>query len=158
VSTITPADVRRGTLDAIDRFVNAEPTSEAVLKRTVDRLHDTFDHYTWVGIYLVEGNELVLGAWRGPEATEHIRIPIGEGICGTAASSGVTEVVDDVGADDRYLACFRSTRSEIVVPIHFAGRVVGEIDVDSDRPAAFDALDRAFLEHVARMISSRCRD
>ena len=79
----------------------------------------------------------MLGPWKGPQATEHVRIPIGEGICGAAAASGVTEVVDDVNADDRYLACFVSTRSEIVVPIAYEGRVVGEIDIDSDEPAAF---------------------
>jgi L-methionine (R)-S-oxide reductase len=152
-----PADVRRGALDAIDRYVNAEPTAERVLARTVELLHDTFDHYSWVGVYLVDGAELVLGPWKGPQATEHVRIPVGQGICGAAAASGETEVVDDVAADPRYLACFPTTRSEIVVPIHLAGRVVGELDIDSDRPAAFDADDRRFLEHVARMVSSRCR-
>ena len=78
-----------------------------------------------------------------------MRIPVGQGICGAAAASGETEIVDDVNADQRYLACFPSTRSEIVVPIAHAGRVVGEIDIDSDRPAAFGEDDRAFLERVA---------
>ena len=153
---ISRADTQRGVLDAVDRAVNTEPTAEGVLRRAVELLHDRFDHYSWVGVYLVEGDELALGPWKGPQATEHVRIPVGQGICGAAAASGVTEVVDDVNADDRYLACFPSTRSEIVVPIHFQGRVIGEIDIDSDRPAAFDAEDRAFLEHVARMVSSRC--
>ncbi len=98
----------------------------------------------------------------GPQETEHVRIRIGEGICGAAAASGKTEIVDDVEADSRYIACFPSTRSEIVVPI-FApersgtgrDRVLGEIDIDSDEPAAFDEDDRAFLEHVARMVSAR---
>ena len=154
---ISRADTQRGVLDAVDRAVNTEPTAEGVLRRAVELLHDRFDHYSWVGVYLVEGDELALGPWKGPQATEHVRIPVGQGICGAAAASGVTEVVDDVNADDRYLACFPSTRSEIVVPIHFQGRVIGEIDIDSDRPSAFDAEDRAFLEHVARMVSSRCR-
>src|SRR4030095_4766584 len=96
-----------------------------------------FDHYSWVGIYLVEGEDLVLGPWKGPEATEHVRIPIGQGICGAAAASGETEIVDDVNADERYLACFVSTRSEIVVPIAFDGKVVGEIDVESGATSAF---------------------
>jgi L-methionine (R)-S-oxide reductase len=117
-------------------------------------LNERIPHYSWVGIYLVEGTELVLGPWRGPEATEHVRIPIGQGICGAAASSGRTEIVDDVNADPRYLACFASTRSEIVVPIAFQGRVVGEIDIDSDEPAAFGEADRAFLERVATLISA----
>ena len=152
------ADVRRGALDAIDRYVNSEPTGHHVLQRTVDLLYDTFEHYSWIGIYLVEGDDLVLAAWQGPEPTEHVTIPIGEGICGSAAASGKTEVVDDVGADQRYLACFASTKSEIVVPITFGGDVVGEIDIDSDTPSAFGDDDQAFLEHVARMVSSRSRD
>jgi L-methionine (R)-S-oxide reductase len=122
-------------------------------RRAVELLEDEFEHYSWVGIYLVEGDELVLGPWQGPQATEHVRIPVGQGVCGAAAASGQTEVVDDVNADPRYLSCFLSTRSEIVVPIVHEGRVVGEIDIDSDRPAAFGDDDRAFLERVAELIA-----
>jgi GAF domain-containing protein len=104
----------------------------------------------------VEDGDLVLGPWKGPQETEHVRIPIGQGICGAAAASGRTEIVDDVNADDRYLACFASTRSEIVVPISFEGRVVGEIDIDSDAPSAFTDDDRAFLERVALLVSPHC--
>ena len=142
-----------GALEAVDRIVNRESEADEVLRQTVAVLHDRFDHYSWVGIYLVEENDLVLGPWHGPQATEHVRIPIGQGVCGAAAASGETEIVDDVNADDRYLACFPSTRSEIVVPIVFDGKVVGEIDIDSDRPAAFSAEDRALLERVAVLIS-----
>ena len=123
------------------------------LQEVVDLLHDRVGHYSWVGIYLVEGDDLVLGPWKGPEATEHVRIPVGQGVCGAAAASGETEIVDDVNADPRYLACFASTRSEIVVPVSREGRVVGEIDIDSDRPAAFDEDDRALLERIALLIS-----
>ena len=126
------------------------------LQAVVDLLHDRVAHYSWVGVYLVEGDDLVLGPWQGPEATEHVRIPVGEGICGAAAATGRTEVVDDVNADPRYLACFPSTRSEIVVPIAYEGRVVGEIDIDSDRPSAFGAEDRAFLERVAELLAPHC--
>ena len=149
-------DTYRGALDAVDRVVNRETEADEVLRKTVELLHDRFDHYSWVGIYLVEDGDLVLGPWKGPEATEHVRIPIGQGICGAAAATGRTEIVDDVNADERYLACFVSTRSEIVVPIHFEGRVVGEIDIDSDRPAAFTDDDRVFLERVALLISPHC--
>lgn len=149
-------DAYRGALEAVDRIVNREPEPDEVLRKTVEVLHDRLPHYAWVGIYLVEDATLVLGPWKGPEATEHIRIPVGQGICGAAAASGETEVVDDVGADDRYLACFPSTRSEIVVPIVFDGRVVGEIDIDSDERAAFGPQDRAFLERVAVLISPHC--
>ena len=145
-----------GALESVDRIVNRGGDADDVLREVVDVLHDRFDHYSWVGIYLVEGDELVLGPWRGPAATEHVRIPIGRGICGAAAASGRTELVADVDADARYLACFASTRSEIVVPISYEARVVGEIDIDSDRPAAFDESDRAFLERVALVISPYC--
>jgi GAF domain-containing protein len=145
-----------GALEAVDRILNRGGDADEVLRRVVSVLQDRFDHYSWVGIYLVEGDDLVLGPWQGPEATEHVRIPIGQGICGAAAASGVTEVVDDVNADLRYLACFPSTRSEIVVPIAYQGRVVGEIDIDSDRPAAFGSDDRTFLERVALLISPFC--
>jgi L-methionine (R)-S-oxide reductase len=104
----------------------------------------------------VEGDDLVLGPWRGPQATEHVRIPLGQGICGAAAASGETEIVDDVNADDRYLSCFLSTRSEIVVPIVYDRLVVAEIDIDSDNPAAFGQTDRDFLERVASLISEHC--
>jgi L-methionine (R)-S-oxide reductase len=145
-----------GALEAIDRILNRGGDADDVLRAVVSVLHERFDHYSWIGIYLVEGDELVLGPWQGPAATEHVRIPIGQGICGAAAASGETEVVDDVNADPRYLACFPSTRSEIVVPIAYEGRVVGEIDIDSDRPAAFDSEDRVFLERVALLISPHC--
>jgi L-methionine (R)-S-oxide reductase len=145
-----------GALEAIERILNRGGEADDVLRAVVDVLHDRFDDYSWVGIYLVEGADLVLGPWKGPEATEHVRIPVGQGICGAAAATGRTEVVDDVNADSRYLACFPSTRSEIVVPIAHEGRVVGEIDIDSDRPAAFDEDDRAFLERVALLISPHC--
>jgi GAF domain-containing protein len=145
-----------GALEAIDRILNRGGDADEVLRAVVEVLHDRFDHYSWVGIYLLEGDELVLGPWKGPEATEHVRIPVGQGVCGAAAASGRTEVVDDVNADPRYLACFASTRSEIVVPIAYEGRIVGEIDIDSDRPAAFDMDDRAFLERVALLISGHC--
>jgi len=149
-------DIRRGALDAIDRIVHGGTTPQDVLQRTVELLHDRFDHYSWVGIYLVEGDELVLGSWQGPEATEHVRIPVGQGVCGAAAASGRTEIVDDVNADPRYLACFLSTRSEIVVPVRYDDIVVAEIDIDSDEQAAFSEADREFLERVAEQLAPSC--
>jgi L-methionine (R)-S-oxide reductase len=134
-----------------DEALAAIGSADDPLAAAVDVLHG-LEHYSWVGIYLVEGDDLVLGPWQGPEATEHLRIPVGQGICGAAAASGITEIVDDVNADPRYLACFPSTRSEIVVPIAHEGRVVGEIDIDSDRPAAFGEEDRIFLERVAELL------
>lgn len=145
-----------GALQAIERVIDRESDAGAVVRETVEVLHDRLEHCSWIGVYLVEGSDLVLGPWLGPEPTEHTRIPIGAGICGAAAASGQTEIVDDVSADDRYIACFGSTRAEIVVPVIAAGRVVAEIDVDSDTPAAFTADDRALLERVAVLISPFC--
>lgn len=153
---MSTTDAHRGALEAVERILNRGGDADDVLRAVVEILHDRLAHYSWVGIYFVEEGELVLGPWKGAQATEHVRIPIGQGICGAAAASGRTEVVDDVNADPRYLACFVSTRSEIVVPIAYEGRVVGEIDIDSDEPAAFDDADRAFLERVAVLVSAYC--
>ncbi len=149
-------DARSETLAAIEHVAASEPDSDELLRKVVDLLHDRIDQYSWVGIYFVEGDELALGPWKGAAATEHERIAIGQGVCGAAAASGVTEIVDDVNADPRYLACFLSTRSEIVVPISYDGIVVAEIDIDSDVPSAFGDDDRAMLERVAELISPHC--
>ena len=127
--------------------------SSKVLEDVVNYLFESFDHYSWVGIYIVKGNNLILGPWKGKHATEHTKIPIGKGICGYAAKTGRTEIVSDVSSDDRYLACFVSTRSEIVVPIRKNGNIVGEIDIDSDIPNAFDSKDVVFLEKIADMLA-----
>ena len=108
--------------------------------------------YTWVGIYLLDGNELVLGPFLG-KPSPHTRIPLGRGICGAAAAEKATIIVDDVNADPRYLACSIETKSEIVVPIMQDGTVLGEIDIDSDQPAAFGQDDRTLLEEVAALLA-----
>ena len=123
---------------------------KAARESMVKLLNSAVPAYTWVGIYAVEGADLVLDAWSGPAATEHTRIPIGKGVCGFAAKAGRTEIVSDVSKDPRYLQCFLSTKSEIVVPISAQGKVVGEIDIDSDQLDAFSSLDREFLEAVAK--------
>ena len=147
-----------GALEAIDRILNAGSEADEVLQAVVDVLHDRFDNYSWIGIYLVEDDDLVLGPWKGPQATEHVRIPVGQGICGAAATSKATIIVDDVNADPRYLACSLETQSEIVVPIMDGPRVLGEIDIDSDRRAAFGPADRELLESVAALIAPRLLD
>lgn len=131
----------------------SEVEASQALRNVVDFLYENFDKYSWVGIYIVEGNDLILGPWNGEHATEHTRIPVGKGICGSAAASGKTEVIPDVNADNRYLACFVSTKSEIVVPIKKEGKIVGEIDIDSDALNAFDEKDAVFLEKIADEIS-----
>lgn len=126
--------------------------SSNILSDVVNFLHKNFNHYNWVGIYFVKGNNLVLGPWKGKQATEHTKIPIGKGICGSAAAGGKTKIVEDVNADSRYLSCFVSTKSEIVVPIKKGKKVLGEIDIDSDKKNAFSKKDKVFLENLADML------
>ena len=121
----------------------------------VKRLSAEIPHYSWVGFYWVKGEMLHLGAWEGPEATEHTEIPIGQGICGLAARTRETVIIDDVNARDDYLACFPYTKSEIVVPILRDGEAIGEIDIDGDNPGAFTEEDRIELERLAAAIAER---
>jgi len=134
----------------------ASSPNAAEVRQKVVRLLNQVPTYNWVGIYLLKGSDLHLGAWAGPAATVHTTIPLGKGVCGFAAKSGRTEIVSDVSKDSRYLECFAKTRSEIVVPIHLEGRVVGEIDIDSDELNAHSSVDREFLEAVAAKIARHC--
>jgi L-methionine (R)-S-oxide reductase len=118
-------------------------------------LRHEFRHYRWVGIYLRDGETLRLAAWAGPQATEHVTIPVGQGICGKAARENRTVIVDDVRAAPDYLACFLETRAEIVVPIRTGGTVVGEIDIDGNEVKAYDASDDRFLTAVAQRVAAR---
>jgi GAF domain-containing protein len=126
-----------------------------LMERIVSILHERMVNYDWVGFYMVDKSEtppvLQLGAFRGA-ATPHTRIPLHQGICGAAASSGETVVVDDVNQDPRYLACSTETKSEIVVPVLVHGKVVGELDIDSHSPAAFKQQDRELVEYCAALV------
>ena len=135
--------------ERVNDLVRSTESVQAILDGVCAILTETLPHHTWAGIYLVEGNDLVLAAWRGPAATEHVRIPIGEGICGYAAAHGESIIVPDVAQDPRYLQCFVETRAEIVVPILAGDRVLGEIDVDSNQLNAFGAADQEILEELA---------
>src|SRR5262245_45471751 len=145
---------REQLLTALRSAIAAAPNAGSAMQQTVRLLKDAMPHYTWVGIYVLEGNELVLGPFLG-KPSPHTRIPLGNGICGAAATQKATIVVDDVNADARYLACSIETQSEIVVPIMQDARVLGEIDIDSDRRAAFGEADRALLEPVAALLAER---
>ena len=123
-----------------------------VLFNVVNFLYENFNHYNWVSIYIVKGNALILGPWKGKQATEHTKIPVGKGICGSAALSGKTEIIGDVTIDKRYLSCFISTKSEIVVPIKKGKKILGEIDIDSNKKNAFSEKDKVFLENLADML------
>ena len=139
-------------LDAIRAAIAGASDARSAMTEATRLLHAGVPHYTWVGIYLLDGNELVLGPFVG-KPSPHTRIPLGRGICGAAATEKTTIIVDDVNADPRYLACSLETRSEIVVPIMSGSDVLGEIDIDSDQPAAFGPADRRLLEDLARRCS-----
>ncbi len=144
-------------LTDIEAAIAAAPDATAAMTQAVAVLKARLPHFTWAGIYLLEGDTLVLGPFLG-KPSPHTRIPLGRGICGAAATEKASIIVDDVHADPRYLACSIETRSEIVVPIFAPGpdqRVLGEIDIDSDRPAAFSDTDRVLLEAVARALAPR---
>jgi L-methionine (R)-S-oxide reductase len=158
---LKPGELRLGRQSAKELLSKMEESLRGAggaeaRERVVKSLNGSVPSYSWVGIYMVEGDELRLDAWSGPHATEHTRIPIGKGVCGFAAKAGRTEIVSDVSKDNRYLECFLSTQSEIVVPIFDEGKVVGELDIDSDSLDAFSSIDKEFLEAVARKLSPFC--
>jgi L-methionine (R)-S-oxide reductase len=145
-------DTQRHALAAVTAALANEPNAQRAMESTVQLLAKHLPDYTWTGIYLLDGNELYLGPFVG-KPSPHTRIPLGRGICGAAAAEKTTIIVDDVNADPRYLACSIETRSEIVVPIMLDGEVLGELDIDSDRIAAFDDGDREMLEQVAALLA-----
>jgi GAF domain-containing protein len=154
MTTDPAAPVHDQAREAVRAALDREPDATGAMQAVVSTLAQTITDYTWVGIYLIDGDELVLGPFVG-KPSPHTRIPLGRGICGAAATEKATIIVDDVNADPRYLACSIETRSEIVVPIMRGDRVLGEIDIDSDRHAAFGQADRRMLEEVAAMLAAR---
>ena len=147
---VTYDDVLSDIRAAIER---AQSYPEAMVQ-AVKVLKELMPDYAWVGIYVLEGEELLLGPYRG-KPSPHTRITLNQGICGAAASTKQTIIVDDVDADPRYLACSLETRSEIVVPIMRGEHVLGEIDIDSDKKAAFGPADRELLEAVASLLARK---
>jgi len=141
----------------LDTLAGAAGSVDDLMSVIVGRLQERLRHFDWVGFYMIEKGRLgeapvlVLGPYVGA-VSPHTRIPLNQGICGAAASSGQTVVVDDVNSDPRYLACSLETKSEIVVPVWVKGSVVGELDVDSHSPAAFRDDDRELVEHCAALV------
>jgi L-methionine (R)-S-oxide reductase len=142
----------------LDRLNSAAHTSGELMKSVTLLLNEHLLRYDWVGFYLLEPGAdppmLVLGHYRGA-MTPHTRIPLDQGICGAAASSGKTVVVDDVNKDPRYLACSLETKSEIVVPVFVRGKVAGELDIDSHFAAAFGTEDRELVEYCAQLVGKK---
>ena len=145
----------------ITNLTAASRSAQDLMRNMAKLLHDRMLKYNWVGFYMLEpGTQppvLVLGAFEGA-MTPHTRIPLHQGICGAAASSGQTVVVDDVNKDPRYLACSLETKSEIVVPIFVNGKVVGELDIDSHFPAAFTPENQGLVQHCAALVGKKLED
>ena len=137
----------------LNSLIESGKERDEVLKEVVALLKNNFSYYNWVGIYLMEGEELVLGPFLG-KPSPHTRITLDKGICGAAAKEKKTIIVPDVSKDSRYLACTPETQSEIVVPIMKGDKPIGEIDVDSDTKAAFKRSDRDILERVSLILST----
>ena len=142
----------------LTELAQAVPNAQELMQTMVKRLHERMLKYNWVGFYMLEPGAqppmLVLGAFEGA-MTPHTRIPLNQGICGAAASSGHTVVVDDVSKDPRYLACSLETKSEIVVPVFAHCKVVGELDIDSHFAAAFTPEHQTLVQNCAMLAGKK---
>ncbi len=141
-------------VEKLGGFAESAPTAEHLMSEVVAQLSHV-PHYNWIGFYMISPADpgvLELGPYIGAE-TPHKRIPLNQGICGAAASSGRTIVVDDVNSDPRYLACSLETRSEIVAPVFAHGKIAGELDIDSHTAGAFAPADRVLVERCAQLVS-----
>jgi GAF domain-containing protein len=119
-----------------------------LLRTAADKIRTSGPPYTSVYLYMLHGDELVLEAYAGRE-TDHTRIPVGKGVCGTAVATGEDQNVPDVRAISNYIACNTWTRSELVVLIRRGGTILGQIDVDSDEPDPFTPDEEAAVRRVA---------
>ena len=147
---------RRQLIDNI-RIAKAEHREETeVLKTAVELMDEFSEGFDWTGFYMRRGGHLEVGPYIGPE-TPHTKIELSSGICGAAASTGESIIVGDVSIDPRFLACSASTKSEIVVPLVDGDKVIGEIDIDSNRPSFFTAEDKEMLEGIASAVVERLR-
>ena len=143
----------RELLAAADSLTAGEPDAIANMANLAALVWQLVPDLNWAGFYRLLGDELVLGPFCGKPAC--IRIPLGRGVCGTAAASGATQLVADVHAFPGHIACDAASRSELVVPVLRGGAVVAVIDLDSPLPGRFDADDRAGLEALAALLAGR---
>ncbi len=136
------------------RIISAGGERDAVLAAVCRVLAERVPYYNWVGFYIADagGEFLILGPFVG-EPTEHVKIPFGRGICGQAAATGKTFVIQDVTKETNYLSCSINVKSEIVLPILCEGRVLAELDIDSHEISPFDDIDRATLEELCRLLT-----
>ena len=143
----------RELLSQIEVFANADDNPISVLSNCAAVMKVVFQkEYFWVGFYIVDGDELILGPFQGTPACT--RIKFGRGVCGTAWKECRSLVVEDVEEFPGHIACSSLSRSEIVVPLFSDGVVIGEIDIDSTELSTFDDVDREYLEKAAEMIAT----
>jgi len=147
---------RRELVERVRAAIDRETERSRILDVAVRMIDSFSDDFNWTGFYMMDGEVLRVGPYVGP-VTEHTVIELNRGICGAAASQKKTVIVDDVRSDPRFLACSIHTRSEIVVPLMDGDRCIGEIDIDSNRPANFTPEDREMLEAIARVVVARLR-
>lgn len=150
-------DARAQLVDNIRIAITQAVSEYEVLKAAVELIDAFSDEYNWTGFYMLKDGKLHVGPYIGPE-TDHIVIELDSGICGAAASQKESVIIDDVLKDPRFLACDLSTRSEIVVPLLDGDNVLGEIDIDSDKPTNFTQEDRQMLEQVAQVVVDRLKE
>lgn len=143
--------LRKETTELLGR---SDLKTDIRLQQICELLKNTVPHYDWVGFYFKNGDkeELKLGPYAG-EPTDHTIIPFGKGICGQVAVSNQNFVVPDVQAQDNYIACSLTVKSEIVVPLFLKGENIGQIDIDSNTPDPFTEEDERFLEFVNRKVA-----
>ena len=139
----------------ITAFISDSSATNHSLQLICDLLRTEIPHYDWVGFYFRNGDkeELKLGPYAGAP-TDHTIIPFGKGICGQVALSNENFVVPDVKAQDNYIACSISVKSEIVVPLFVDGENIGQIDIDSNTTDPFTDADERFLEFVCQSVAT----
>jgi len=140
--------------DKILANLRTTPQIGAELRRLAVEELSGLPGYDWCGVYRLEGEALALDEFVGA-ATDHTRIEVGVGVCGTAVAEDRNQVVDDVRQLSNYLACSIQTRSEIVVLIRRGDKVLGQIDIDGHEVGAFDKSDESFLERMAEILAER---
>jgi len=138
---------------AADAITAGEPDAVANMANVAALLWQFLPRLNWAGFYRMVVGELVLGPFCGKPAC--VRIPLGQGVCGTAAAAGATQIVPDVHAFPGHIACDAASRSELVVPILREGAAIAVIDLDSPEPARFDGEDAAGIEALAALLSTR---
>jgi len=147
------ATIWADVLGAADGVTTGERDAIANMANVSALLWELLPDLNWAGFYRMVDGELVLGPFQGRAAC--IRIALGKGVCGTAASTGETQVVEDVHAFPGHIACDAASASELVVPLVVDGRVIGVLDLDSPTPGRFDADDAAGAERLCALLSGR---